>query len=168
MSDEQLPPTHQPWGSRPDQEQPSYSSPPPNPYAQQNPYGAPPDSQWAQPYQPAYGGGGVPDHPSATTALVLGIVSLVGILMCGGLTLVLAPFAWGLGSRALRAIDASPGQFGGRDKANAGRVMGIIGTVLLVLGIIAILGVIALLVAVSRGTGDPSPVLPSGSGFVTS
>ena len=39
------------------------------------------------------------------------------------------------GASAVREIDAAPGRYGGRDQANAGRIMGIIGTVLLVLGI---------------------------------
>jgi hypothetical protein len=174
MSDEQLPPTHQPWGARPEPEpQPPYAPPPPNPYVRQDPYGGapPPNPYGAQPYAPPYapaaGGGGVPDHPSATASLVLGIVSLVGVVLCGGLTLLLAPFAWGVGSRALRAIDASPGQFGGREKASAGRIMGIIGTVLLVLGILALVALFALLFAVGQ-SGDPTPSFPSESAFVNS
>jgi hypothetical protein len=179
MSDEQLPPTHQPWGSQgggPEQPtagsagQPPYIPPPPNPYAQQDPYAAPPPNPYgSQPYQPAYAGGGLPDHPSATTALVLGIVSLVGIVFCGGLTLVLAPFAWVIGSRAVRAVDATPGRYGGREKAAAGRVMGIIGTVLLALGIVALIALIALVVAFGgSSTSNPSPVITHASGFANS
>ena len=75
--------------------------------------------------------------------MVLGIVGLVGIAFCGGLTLVLSPFAWAIGRKAVREIDANPRRYGGRDKANAGKIMGIIGTVFLVLGIVAIIGIIA-------------------------
>ena len=146
--------------------------PPPNPYAQQQyPYAQPgpqPNPYGVPSYQPAYGGAGLPDHPSATTALVLGLVGLVGILFCGGLTLVLAPFAWATGSRALQAIDAEPGRYGGREKAAAGRVMGIIGTVLLALGIVLLVVGIGLLVAFGHSTSHPEPVLPTGSGFANS
>ena len=55
----------------------------------------------------------------------------------------------------------SPGQFAGRDQAQAGRIMGIIGSVLLVLGILAIIAVVAL--AVSVGSSDPQPAFPSPS-----
>ena len=47
---------------------------------------------------------------------------------------MLSPFAWAIGAKAVREIDATPGRYGGRDQANAGKIMGIIGTVLLVLG----------------------------------
>jgi hypothetical protein len=96
--------------------------------------------------------------------MVLGIVGLVGIALCGGITLVLSPFAWAIGHKAVREIDADPGRYGGRDKANAGKIMGIIGTVLLVLGIVAIIGVIALIAAVPDSPDAPSPV-QRGQGF---
>ncbi|MGZ4446705.1 MAG: DUF4190 domain-containing protein [Nocardioides sp.] len=125
---------------------PSYPAPP---------YGAPQAPVPGQPAygQPAYGyppQAALPSHPSATTALVLSLVGLVGIALCGGITLVLSPFAWRIGARAVREIDAAPGQYGGRDQANAGRIMGIIGTVLLVVGIVVIIGLLGLVVA---GTG---------------
>ena len=69
------------------------------------------------------------NHPRATTALVLGIV---GIVCCS----ILAPFAWAIGKKAVNEIDASGGQYGGRGQAQAGYILGIIGTVLLILGII--------------------------------
>src|SRR5262249_38692902 len=91
--------------------------PPPNPYPAPSEFSAP-QSPYGAPYQPAYAGGQRPDHPSATTALVLGIIGLVGIVFCGGLTLVLSPVAWVVGGRAVREIDAAPGQYTGRDRAN--------------------------------------------------
>jgi len=134
--------------------------PPPNPYPAPHEY-APPQNPYGVPFQPAYAGGTVPDHPSATTAMVLGIISLVGIAFCGGLTLILSPAAWVVGAKAVRQIDASPGQFAGRDRAQAGKIMGIIGSVLLVLGIVAIIAFVALVV--SFGTSDPQPAFPSPS-----
>jgi len=81
-----------------------------------------------------------PDHPKATTALVLGIL---GMVVCG----VLAPFAWWIGKRTLNEIDGSHGQLGGRGTAQAGYVLGIIGTVLLLLGLLAGLLVMVLVIA---------------------
>jgi hypothetical protein len=85
------------------------------------------------------------NHPRTTTVLVLGILSLV---VCG----VLGPFAWSMGNTALREIDASyrTGRpLGGRETVNVGRILGIVGTVLLVLGVLAGLGVVALAAASS-------------------
>jgi hypothetical protein len=136
---------------------PGYA-PPPNPYPAPHEYGAP-QNPYGAPYQPAYSGGQLPDHPSATTAMVLGIIGLVGVALCAGLTLVLSPAAWIVGAKAVREIDASPGRYGGRDRAQAGKIMGIIGTVLLVLEVLAVIGIVAL--AVSGVDSSPSPVYPS-------
>ena len=50
----------------------------------------------------------IPDLPQATTAMVLGLVALVGSLFTCGLTLVVAPFAWISGAGARRTLRASP------------------------------------------------------------
>lgn len=84
---------------------------------------------WAPPPSPL-----VPQHPRATTALVLGIVSIVGAFVCV-LPILVAPFAWVIGGRATRDIDAQPGRWRGRELAEAGRVLGIVGTCLLVAGL---------------------------------
>jgi hypothetical protein len=137
-------------------------APPPNPYPAPNEYGAP-QNPYGTPYQAAYAGGGAADHPSATTSMVLGIVALVGIFFCAGLTLVLAPAAWVVGAKAVREIDASPGRYAGRDRAQAGKIMGIIGSVLLVLGVLAIIGLLVVAISVGGGTSDPTPVFQSPS-----
>ena len=80
--------------------------------------------------QGGYGGQPVQDHPQGTTILVLGILSLI---CCQ----ILGPVAWIMGKKAVAEIDANPGRYGGRDKANIGKILGIIGTVLFVLGLIA-------------------------------
>ena len=95
--------------------------------------------------------------------MVLGIIGLVGIVFCGGITLVLSPFAWAIGRKSVREIDANPGRFGGRDKANAGKIMGIIGTVLLIIGILGIIAIIALIVTIPDSPSSPHPV--PGQGF---
>jgi hypothetical protein len=91
--------------------------------------------------------------------MVLGIIGLAGILFCGGITLVLSPFAWAMGAKAVREIDGSPGRYAGRDRAQGGKIMGIIGTVLLILGVLAIIAFVVLAVAV--GTSEPSQSYPS-------
>ena len=97
----------------------------------------------------------MPTHPSATTSMVLGIIGLVSIAVCAGFLLIVSPVAWVLGAKAVREIDSSPGRYGGRDRAQAGKILGIIGSVLLVLGVLAII-LVVVLVANSDPTG-PTP-----------
>ncbi|GHJ59259.1 hypothetical protein NOK12_17770 [Nocardioides sp. OK12] len=153
--DETTPSTHQPSGQEP----------PPPPYGQQPPvYGQDPWSQQGypqqgypppqQPYgyaqpgypQPGYPAPGPTMHPSANTALVLGIVSLAGGLMLCGLPLVVGPFAWWTGRRAKREIEAAPHQYSGASEAGAGMVLGIVSTVLLGLALLGAVLFVALLI----------------------
>ena len=83
-----------------------------------------------------------PKHPNATTSMVLGIVSVAGGVLCW-LPLLIAPVAWIMGSKTVKQIDASQGTQAGRSEAMAGKVLGIIGTVLLIL---AIAGIVLLIV----------------------
>ncbi|MDP9464256.1 MAG: DUF4190 domain-containing protein [Actinomycetota bacterium] len=76
------------------------------------------------------------EHPQGTTILVLGILSLV---VCG----VLGPFAWSMGNKALREIDASGEMWSNRGNVTAGRICGIISTCLLAAGILLFIVVIA-------------------------
>jgi uncharacterized membrane protein YjgN (DUF898 family) len=103
----------------------SYNAPPPPPPGQ--PYGTP-------------GGYAAPiEHPKGTTILVLGILSLV---CCS----ILGPFAWVMGNKAIAEIDASGQAFSNRGQINAGRICGIVATVLMVLGIVfyAVLAIVAI------------------------
>ena len=79
-----------------------------------------------------------PNHPQAITVLVLGIV---GLVVCQ----VLSPFAWSMGNKALREIDASRGQIGGRSEANIGRILGIIGTVILGVSLLLVVGMLVVM-----------------------
>jgi hypothetical protein len=162
MSDEELPPNPPPPPPRPGSDTP-YGAPP-NPYPQPGSFDqyAAPTPYGASPYgvYPGASGAMAPEHPSATTGLVLGIVGLVGIMTCGGLTLVLSPFAWVVSGRVLREIDASPGRYSGREKASAGRIMGMIGTALLALGVIAIAAIIVVLFAIGSSGSDLGPPQP--------
>ena len=106
----------------------------PPPYEQQQ---YPPAGQYGQQpgYQPTYAA----DHPKATTALILGIL---GIVVCG----LIAPFAWRIGKRTVDEIDASQGRLGGRGSAQAGYILGLIGTALLGLGLLVVVGILVLMV----------------------
>lgn len=73
-----------------------------------------------------------PEASQATTALVLGIL---GIVICQ----VLAPFAWVMGNKEMQAIDAGRRPPENRGTANAAKILGIVGTVLLGLFIIGVI-----------------------------
>ncbi|MGA8211278.1 MAG: DUF4190 domain-containing protein [Nocardioidaceae bacterium] len=112
------PPPDDRWAGGRQQDPPGYGPTYPSPYGQPG-YPVPP-----------------PNHSGAVAAMVVGIVSLV--LACGyGVGLLGSPVALVLGRRAMRDIDASQGALGGRGMAQAGLILGIVGTVLLVLLVVA-------------------------------
>ncbi|WP_293784761.1 DUF4190 domain-containing protein [uncultured Aeromicrobium sp.] len=151
----------QPYGQQPGPEQhgqPGYSAPEQTGYSA--PYGQPGYGVPGQPDQPPYGqpyaappGYGqpyppgawqpAPKHSQATLAMVLGIVGLVGGFVCG-LPLFVAPFAWYIGAKAVKEIDGAPQQYSGRSEASTGKILGIIGTVLLALVVLALVFFIVL------------------------
>jgi hypothetical protein len=89
----------------------------------------PPGSAYGAPY------GSAPQaHPRGVIILVLGILSL---FFCG---IVLGPIAWIMGNNALAEIDRNPAAYTNRGLVQAGRVIGIIGTVLGALGILLLIG----------------------------
>jgi hypothetical protein len=98
-------------------------------------------SYGTQPPPPGYGaptyGPLPPNHPQAVTILVLGILGLAACQVLG------IP-AWIMGNRALREIDASGGALGGRGLVQAGRVCGIVATVLILLSVLLLVGLFAL------------------------
>lgn len=95
-----------------------------DPYGQQ--YGAAPQPyQQVAPYQQGFAGP-APDHPDSTTVLVLGIVSIV---VCG----LTGPFAWIKGNKARADINANPGMYGPSTSLTVGWVLGIIGSIGLIL-----------------------------------
>ena len=102
----------------------------------QQPY----ESAYQQPpayQQPVPGYQTPPNAPGAVVSLVLGIV---GIVVCG----IAAPFAWAQGRKAEQAIaGAPPGAYSGKGMATAGKILGIIGTVLLAIGVVALIVLIA-------------------------
>lgn len=150
-------------------EQPGNPSDPTPPAGQQPP---PPPGYWNQPPNwgsayppppqyppPGYGypypqlAPPPPKHGQATPAMVLGIISLAGLFMCV-VPVILAPVAWILGAKAVKEIDASPAAYSGRGEASAGKIMGIIGTVLLALALAGI--TILIVIGVNGGFDDDS------------
>lgn len=139
------------WPTQPQQspyDQQGYAAPA---QPQPSPYGQPAYGQSPYPtaYPPAppaaYGQAFSAEHPQGTTILVLGILSLV---VCG----ILGPVAWVMGNKAIKEIDAAGGTATNRSQVNAGRICGIISTVLMVL-VIAFYGVMIVVAATSASTG---------------
>lgn len=81
-----------------------------------------------------------PEPSQATTALVLGIIGLP--FLCG----LVAPFAWYIGQKELNAIDSGMRDPVNRSTAQAGKVLGIVGTVFLGIGVAFGLVFLALLI----------------------
>lgn len=119
-----------PWGNQPpfDPNQPP-NQPPVPPAGYPGPAGYYPPPPYPGYPPPVYGP--PPSHPQSTTALVLGIL---GLVLCG----FASPFAIWLGRKSMTEIDASGGQLGGRGQAQAGFILGIIGTVFLAIGVILV------------------------------
>jgi hypothetical protein len=88
------------------------------------------------PDTPAY-----PESSQATTALVLGIL---GIICCAPLGVV----AWIMANNELEGIRGGRRNPANEGTANASRILGIVGTVLLGLGLIALVLLIAGLFAI--------------------
>lgn len=82
----------------------------------------------SQPPQFPSDSGAYPEASQATTVLVLGII---GVVLCQ----FLGPVAWVMGNNELQAIDAGLRPPENRGTANAGKILGIISTVLLAIGI---------------------------------
>lgn len=66
------------------------------------------------------------EHPNATAVLFLGAMSLI----CCGIT---GPVAWALGKRALDQIEEYGGAYSGRTQVLVGYILGIIGTIMMVI-----------------------------------
>jgi len=82
---------------------------------------------------------GRPEHPQATTVLVLGILSLVGVSIVG-------PIAWHMGNKGLKECEA--GVYSMTDPLRIGRILGIIGTILLIIGVAFVIVYLILMAAI--------------------
>jgi len=144
--EQQPPPPQYPQQPSYPQQQPGYPQQQPG-YPQQQPgypaYGAPG-------YPPGYAAS-PPNEGLAVASMVIGIVAFV--LSCGyGVGLLGSPVALVMGRVSMKRIDQSGGQLGGRGMAQAGFILGIIGTVLLVLGLIAL--TVIIIVGLNGGFDD--------------
>lgn len=81
-------------------------------------------------------------HPQATVVLVLGIL--------GFFVPVCAPIAWYLGSKALKEIQATGARYSNEDQLRAGRLLGMIITILAIIGLVFL--VVFLIVAIIAAT----------------
>lgn len=111
-----------------------------------------PDPMWQPYYRPVV----LPSHPRAKTALILGLVGVAGFFVLLVPVLV-SPLAWYFGATARREVDRDPTRWGGRGEAQAGMVLGIIGTVLLALAILMLMLTVAglaLLLTLDSGYGS--------------
>lgn len=79
-------------------------------------------------------------YPEASQAVLVFVLGILGLMMCQ----VLAPIAWIVGNGELRGIAEGRRPPQDRSLASAGRVLGIIGTVLLGLGLLFGLGFLVL------------------------
>lgn len=97
---------------------------------------------------PSYGGpvySGI-EHPQGTLILILGILSIVVCQLTG-------PFAWSMGRKAIREIDASGQTYTNRGVVQAGMICGIVGTAFLAIGIL--IGIVYLIaIGVAIGTSN--------------
>jgi hypothetical protein len=90
---------------------------------------------WTAHTQPGGMGAALPNAEGAVASLVLGIVSLVA---CGFLTGIPAMV---VGRKAVKAVDASNGRYGGRGLAQAGFWTGLVGTAYTGLITLVVIGV---------------------------
>jgi hypothetical protein len=105
-----------------------------------------------QGYGAPYGGGygyGPPqvEHPQGTMVLILGILGLVLCALC-------APFAWSMGNKAKRDVDAAPGRYSNAQLITIGRILGIVGSVILILQLVFVAIYIVIIVAAIGSSGS--------------
>jgi hypothetical protein len=125
--------------------------PPPPPSVAPVPYGPPAGQEpWQAAWAPVYGAPvpGSLDHKGATTALVLGIVSVASLVLALFCCITIpgvfcAPFAWAIGAKAKREIEAFPGRYRNLGSAVTGMWMGIVMTVIGALSIASLVALIA-------------------------
>lgn len=79
-----------------------------------------------------------PRHPESSQATLAVVLGILGILFT-----IFAPFAWWMANRELQAIDSGRRPPENRSTAKAAKVLGIIGTVFLGLGVLLLIVVFA-------------------------
>lgn len=83
-------------------------------------------------------------HGGALMSLVLGMLGVMSLPLLG-------PVAWVVGNNALAEIDRDPARYSNRQHAVIGRVLGMVGTGILVLVVVLLVGMVLLFVALGTG-----------------
>ena len=94
---------------------------------------------------------------NAVASLVLGIVSIVGCMGYGIVSIICGPLAIYFGGKAKKAIQAGYADPNSQGMANAGRVCGIIGTCLGAVGMLVLLFYVVLMIVAVAGAGAAGP-----------
>ena len=107
--------------------------------------GQPQDQPFGSPPGAPYPGQPIPHrvYPEESQALTALLFSLLGLVVCSGL---LCPVGWWISNKELAAIDQGRRDPSKRDMAVAGKVIGIVGTALLALGVVFLFGMVILVV----------------------
>ncbi len=97
------------------------------------------------PVPPPVPPGGYPasQFPESSNALLALILSIANFFVCP----ILGPIAWFIAGKELEGIEAGRRDPSKRDQANAARILGMIGTALLALGVIFVFFIIVIAVA---------------------
>jgi hypothetical protein len=85
------------------------------------------------------------EHPQGNAVLILGIVGLF-VTIC-------APFAWYLGSKALKEIRASGVTYANEQSIVIGRILGMIVTILGIIGIVFFV-IFGIIIAITASVGS--------------
>lgn len=111
--------------------------PPPPGFGGGYPPSAPPPGYGGPGYNPYGYPSNQREHPDGTSVLVLGIL---GLVLCQ----ILSPIAWVKGNSAKRDMDSQPGVvWTNRGNITAGRILGIIGTCMILLSVLIVAVLIA-------------------------
>lgn len=102
----------------------------------------------AMPAAPVYQSNG-----NAVASLVLGIVSIVGCMAYGTVSIICGPLAIYFGGKAKKAIQAGYADPSSMGMATAGRVCGIIGTCLGAVGMLILLFYLVIMIIAVTGAG---------------
>ena len=94
---------------------------------------------------------GAPQESASSQAITALILGILGLIMCQ----LLGPFAWYLGGQELRAIRERRAPAAGESLASIGRILGIIATVLMIIGLVVVFffGGLAFLAAFFQSRG---------------
>lgn len=86
----------------------------------------------------ARGTDGVSSYPEQSQAVAVFVLGLLGMFVFP----LLAPFAWSMGTRELRAVDAGRRAGDNRQLARIGQILGIVMSLLLILLVVLVFGLV--------------------------